>query len=405
MRISSLCPKSYPKKALIPTPNTAHTNFESNLDIELINLPQILNKKLQLSPSETMEITAPKQRLNVSRRSQALENISQEEAEVRSFDQSVHLPERRASPSRSPGPKQKFTLRMDNDLKFEPENGTRKTPVKNYSPMKYYSPVKKEAASLVAQPEQLNSIAVDNNNNNSRLTATLFSVHNQKPAVERKPSNPTSCEGAGEEDEDLLLVSLLRKQQRLIQEMRARGFDGFMLMPPKQTGSKIGYYNGINFLDITATSTELTQRSDSEEEDEEDSYEDRSSGEHAIKQNEDLIHNLIQETRFRSQRMVHRPRSRALKGVCFCKNSKCVKLYCECFKQAKYCLNCNCQDCENTPAHHNRFVQDAEYLKAAAESKNRQGQVKQSEKEEILGKRQQFGVRNVRTRRKCLKTF
>jgi hypothetical protein len=32
---------------------------------------------------------------------------------------------------------------------------------------------------------------------------------------------------------------------------------------------------------------------------------------------------------------------------CNCKNSKCLKLYCECFASGKYCDNCNCQTCKN----------------------------------------------------------
>ncbi|EKX37782.1 hypothetical protein GUITHDRAFT_52378, partial [Guillardia theta CCMP2712] len=33
---------------------------------------------------------------------------------------------------------------------------------------------------------------------------------------------------------------------------------------------------------------------------------------------------------------------------CNCKNSKCLKLYCECFASGSYCnLSCNCQLCQN----------------------------------------------------------
>eukprot|EP00638_Chattonella_subsalsa_P010521 CAMPEP_0117763250 /NCGR_PEP_ID=MMETSP0947-20121206/18514_1 /TAXON_ID=44440 /ORGANISM="Chattonella subsalsa, Strain CCMP2191" /LENGTH=865 /DNA_ID=CAMNT_0005584897 /DNA_START=52 /DNA_END=2649 /DNA_ORIENTATION=+ len=38
------------------------------------------------------------------------------------------------------------------------------------------------------------------------------------------------------------------------------------------------------------------------------------------------------------------------KGVCNCKKSKCLKLYCECFAAGKYCTSCNCIDCLNTTA-------------------------------------------------------
>jgi hypothetical protein len=34
--------------------------------------------------------------------------------------------------------------------------------------------------------------------------------------------------------------------------------------------------------------------------------------------------------------------------TCNCKNSKCLKLYCECFASGEYCRDCNCVGCENT---------------------------------------------------------
>jgi hypothetical protein len=36
---------------------------------------------------------------------------------------------------------------------------------------------------------------------------------------------------------------------------------------------------------------------------------------------------------------------------CNCKKSKCLKLYCDCFTNQGYCVNCNCVDCHNTPDH------------------------------------------------------
>ena len=32
---------------------------------------------------------------------------------------------------------------------------------------------------------------------------------------------------------------------------------------------------------------------------------------------------------------------------CNCKNSRCLKLYCECFSSGRYCDGCNCKDCNN----------------------------------------------------------
>ncbi len=36
---------------------------------------------------------------------------------------------------------------------------------------------------------------------------------------------------------------------------------------------------------------------------------------------------------------------------CNCKKSRCLKLYCECFANLRYCVDCNCMDCHNTKDH------------------------------------------------------
>ena len=38
-----------------------------------------------------------------------------------------------------------------------------------------------------------------------------------------------------------------------------------------------------------------------------------------------------------------------LRKSCNCKNSRCLKLYCECFASGQYCFACNCQGCHNNP--------------------------------------------------------
>lgn len=38
---------------------------------------------------------------------------------------------------------------------------------------------------------------------------------------------------------------------------------------------------------------------------------------------------------------------------CNCKKSRCLKLYCDCFRAMKYCDGCNCQQCANAPEYEN----------------------------------------------------
>jgi hypothetical protein len=37
--------------------------------------------------------------------------------------------------------------------------------------------------------------------------------------------------------------------------------------------------------------------------------------------------------------------------ACNCRNSKCLKLYCECFASGRYCSSCNCTNCMNNKEH------------------------------------------------------
>lgn len=48
------------------------------------------------------------------------------------------------------------------------------------------------------------------------------------------------------------------------------------------------------------------------------------------------------------------PRHVAHLPQCNCKNSRCLKLYCECFSSGEYCTDCNCVNCENNSDHEQR---------------------------------------------------
>ena len=43
------------------------------------------------------------------------------------------------------------------------------------------------------------------------------------------------------------------------------------------------------------------------------------------------------------------PKRKKIVKSCNCRNSRCLKLYCECFKQNGFCsLKCSCSNCHNT---------------------------------------------------------
>lgn len=55
--------------------------------------------------------------------------------------------------------------------------------------------------------------------------------------------------------------------------------------------------------------------------------------------------NYTMEQPFRDEQFLSEKQRK--KFFCSCKRSKCLKLYCDCFANSEYCINCNCVDCEN----------------------------------------------------------
>ena len=55
--------------------------------------------------------------------------------------------------------------------------------------------------------------------------------------------------------------------------------------------------------------------------------------------------------------------SSAKKNCCSCKQSHCLKLYCECFKMGEYCLDCTCPQCFNREKYDDFRQQSINHLK------------------------------------------
>lgn len=56
-------------------------------------------------------------------------------------------------------------------------------------------------------------------------------------------------------------------------------------------------------------------------------------------------------------------KDQASKNLCSCKNTQCIKLYCECFRNNKYCIDCSCVNCFNLPDYEEIREKATKYLK------------------------------------------
>ena len=57
-----------------------------------------------------------------------------------------------------------------------------------------------------------------------------------------------------------------------------------------------------------------------------------------------------QDHQQQQQQQQQQPNGMRTGPKCNCKKSRCLKLYCDCFRVQEYCFNCNCLDCANTVA-------------------------------------------------------
>ena len=66
---------------------------------------------------------------------------------------------------------------------------------------------------------------------------------------------------------------------------------------------------------------------------------------------------------------------------CNCKNSGCLKRYCECFTRMKYCdLNCQCKNCFNTLEHEKELAEAIQNANDETDSKKGKKKCKKAKK-------------------------
>lgn len=175
-----------------------------------------------------------------------------------------------------------------------------------------------------------------------------------------------------EQLDNQLLNNLLVQQRCLMAQMSQLGFRGIMLLPKNEQEEEPqgGSEPGDKILQIPEIP--IPRKEPKIEEIKEEEVEIISNDE--IKHFQSKL-NKIEEKKIakstkKRKTKIKRSRSRILEGLCYCQFSKCLKLYCECFKHGKYCKDeCNCLNCNNKEEYHRKFVPgltDNEYLKELA---------------------------------------
>lgn len=71
------------------------------------------------------------------------------------------------------------------------------------------------------------------------------------------------------------------------------------------------------------------------------------------------------------------------KNFCNCKRSRCLKLYCECFANGEFCVNCNCQGCSNVIGNEEEKEDAFESIKEKNPVAMKLNSIKEQVKEEV----------------------
>ena len=85
-----------------------------------------------------------------------------------------------------------------------------------------------------------------------------------------------------------------------------------------------------------------------------------------------LFHECINNTIDKDiKKIIEKVKEKKIKNIkCKCKRSKCLKNYCECFSNGKYCDNCKCNNCLNNENNIQKIEKIKQILYIKSQSKN-----------------------------------